>query len=101
MTGKTAVFKADCNLCRNRRLKSDGSSMCVVKCIDCSVRPGMKPCSHFNEIEEEKKERRFKVHMTACAVQTVDAFSQKDASKKADWCDADLIDWEVSEVEEI
>lgn len=94
-------FKANCKRCKNRKDKDDGSSMCTVKHIDCSVRKGDRPCSHFDVIQVEKPLKRYKVYLTATAVQEIEARSSEGASKKADWCDADISDWEVSEVEEI
>ena len=99
-TMQSAQFYADCKKCENRKVKSDGSSMCIVKHIDCSVRSGQRPCSHFKGFEPIEQEREYIVTLTAVAVQRVTATSKDKAAKKADWCSADVDDWEVSEVQE-
>ena len=95
-----AKFYADCMKCNNRAVKNDGNSVCLIKRIDCSVRKGQRPCSHFKPVIE-KKATEYLVHMTATAVQKVKAYSSDDAAKKADWCSAEITDWEISEVEKI
>ena len=95
-----AKFYADCMKCNNRAVKNDGNSVCLIKRIDCSVRKGQRPCSYFKPVIE-KKATEYRVHMTATAVQKVKAYTSDDAAKKADWCSAEIIDWEISEVEKI
>lgn len=95
-----ALTKADCTKCKNREV-TDNRSVCTVKHIDCSVRKGQRPCSHFIAVCNEPKLKKFKVLLTACAIQEVYALNEKDAAKKADWCSADIEDWEVSEVEQV
>ena len=96
-----AVFYADCKECNNRKVKTDGSSMCLVKHIDCSVRKGQRPCSHFTGIKSVKENKEFRILLTACATQIVTAPDKQSAARMADWCDAEIDDWEVSEVEEV
>ena len=38
---------ADCNKCGFSELKKDGTRMCIVKSIDCSVREGKMPCTKY------------------------------------------------------
>lgn len=96
-----AKFYADCMKCDNRMVKNDGSSVCLIKHIDCSVRKGQRPCSHFKPVIEKKAPEYYLVHMTATAVQKVKADNGDDAAEKADWCSAEITDWEISEVEKI
>ena len=42
---------ADCKECRFSKLKKDGTRMCLVKSIDCSVREGRMPCTKYEAIE--------------------------------------------------
>lgn len=96
-----AIIYADCTECSNSVIKADGHRACLVKHIDCSVRKGPKPCSHFKGIEPVKESKEFRVLLTACATQIVTASDKQSAAKMADWCEADMEDWEVSEVEEV
>lgn len=38
---------ADCSKCSFSKLKKDGTRMCIIKSIDCSVREGKMPCSRY------------------------------------------------------
>lgn len=96
-----AMTYADCTKCSNRKVKDDGSSMCTVKLIDCSVRKGKRPCSHFDQEKKGKELNKYMVHLTACATQIVTAEDAHEAGEKADWCDAEISDWEVAEVEKV
>ena len=100
-TRQFAVFHADCTECNNRKIRADGGSTCLVKHIDCSVRKGQRPCSHFTGIKPVKESKEFRILLTACATQIVTAPDKQSAARLADWCDAEIDDWEVSEVEEV
>lgn len=92
---------ADCTKCDNSMVKSDGNRRCLVKNIDCSVRKGQRPCSHFKGKVPVKENKEFRILLTACATQIVTAPDKQTAAKMADWCEADIDDWEVSEIEEV
>lgn len=90
----------DCRDCANSELKGF-RRVCKVKHIDCSVRSGVKPCSHAESIVRKDEKKTYLVTMSATAAVRVVAESIDEASRKADWCDGEITDIDVVNIEEI
>lgn len=91
----------DCRDCANSELRGF-RRVCKVKHIDCSVRTGTKPCSHAEPVKKEtEEEKTYLVTMSATAIVRVRAKSYDEASRKADWCDGEITDIDVVNIEGI
>lgn len=95
------MFFADCTKCPNSEIAGDGHRFCKVKHIDCSVRKGKRPCTHYDMKKGPKTEKTYLVTMTATGTCEVRASSREGAEDKADWCDCDDPDIEIVSVEEL
>ena len=95
-----SVVPVSCAKCSNSEMKTD-HRMCTVKHIDCAVRGELAFCSSYSPLEKPVETKRYQVTMRATATLEIDATSALNASKIARWQDADVDDWEVTEVKQI
>ena len=86
---KKELFSADCKMCENSLVKKDNSLCCELKHIDCSIREGKLPCTHYLPAKREKNspKKLYWVTLKAVCVVEVEAQDENEAAEIAEWDD--------------